>query len=959
MATEALVLNTQSAIEQMQDVLDQNYLRAWKIMSLSDPKPDKLQAVLPKINRMYQNVKAMITATDCNNLKVDVLTCDAYHFEFETSVNEWFCIISKLGYSSFEDSISDHNVSLATAFFCKSFSSRSSLKLSLKHLRADAELKIVQLEKIKRRGELMKLESLSHKACLPKCNANHVLGDCNDKIVQLEVNTKRAELKRLEYLERKACDVVRKAALASIEFHNDFSSLSCVDTSENLISEYLTVADQPSDLSCAVAGAFQCSLSVSDSTSVTLSSEVSCSFTESVLFVQPLNSLANKLAPCRPPPGFTEFRAGDQSFSAVGGDEQLYSAGSLSRAVPVSEYPANQFMISPSPVAECCDADCVVPTASVEIIVGFSSSHETLIYPSLTNVLTCAGLPAHDDRVLDFSEDESSFLGLVDADVHAGTTTNVVKDAGSLVDESLSLGLVTAEMHTEATAHEDGRVAGSPASGFSTDLADVNADVHIWTTVETDAIAASSIDDSSSSGSPVHDVELTGLPVSDVLNPCYFVSRSLDSDIPFFYPGHTKSAVVAGWGPGPPVCGYLLGLCNPVYALKSAVVAGLGPGPPVCGSLLGLCNPVYAFGSAVVVGLGPGPPVCGYLLGLCNPVYALKSAVVAGLGPGPPVCGSLLGLCNPVYALKSAVVAGLGPGPPGCGSLLGLCNPVYAFGSAVVAGLGPGPPVGGSLLGLCNPVYALKSAVVVGLGPGPLVCGSLLGLCNPVYALKSAVVAGLGPGPPVCGSLLGLCNPVYALKSAVVAGLGPGPLVCGSLLGLCNPVYALKSAVVAGLGPWPGPPVCGSLLGLCNPVYAGKLAVVAGLGPGPPVLGSLDWWNSVYALGLAVVAGLGPGPPAHEFLPFLDPILSSNYAWSTTGLANFESSSLPLCRKRLVLDASVILYSSIFLISLCDNLCVLLLNESYCCTQEFLFMNCATLNNNTLQRVVNICHYCC
>ena len=499
MATEALVLNTQSAIEQMQDVLDQNYLRAWKIMSLSDPKPDKLKAVLPKINRMHQNVKAMITTIDCDNLKADVLTCDAYHVEFETSVNEWFCIISKLGYSSFEDSISDHNVSLATAFFCKSFSSRSSLKLSLKHLRADAELKIIQLEKIKRRGELMKLESLWHKACLLKCNADHVFGDCNDKIVQLEVNTKRAELKRLEYFERKACDVVRKAALVSIEFHNDFSSLSCVDTSENLISEYLTVADQPSDLSCAVADAFQRSLSVSDSTSVTLSSEVSCSFTESVLsFVQPLNSLASKLAPCRPPPGFTEFREGDQSFSAVGGDEQLYSAGSLSRAVPVSEYPANHFMISPSPVAECCDADCVVPTASVEIIVGSSSSHETLIYPSLTNVLACAGLPAHDDQVLDFSEDESSFLGLVDADVHAGTTTNVVKDAGSLVDESLSWGLVTAEMHTEATAHEDGRVAGSPASGFSTDLADVNTDVHIWTTVETDAFAASSIYDSSS-----------------------------------------------------------------------------------------------------------------------------------------------------------------------------------------------------------------------------------------------------------------------------------------------------------------------------------------------------------------------------------------------------------------------------------------------------------------------------
>ena len=45
MATEALEVNTQSATEQMQDVLDQNYLRACKIMSLSDPKPDKLRAI--------------------------------------------------------------------------------------------------------------------------------------------------------------------------------------------------------------------------------------------------------------------------------------------------------------------------------------------------------------------------------------------------------------------------------------------------------------------------------------------------------------------------------------------------------------------------------------------------------------------------------------------------------------------------------------------------------------------------------------------------------------------------------------------------------------------------------------------------------------------------------------------------------------------------------------------------
>ena len=351
MATEALVLNSQSAIEQMQDVLDQNYLRAWKSMSLSTPKPDKLRTILSKINRTYQNVKAMMIVTGCNNFETDVSICSAYHDEFETSVNEWFCITSKLGCSSFKDSISDHNVSLATAFLCKSFSNRSLLKLSFKHLRANAELKFIQLETIKKRAELIKLESLWHKACLTKCNADYVFGKCNNKDVQLGVNTKRAKLKRLEYLKRKACDVVRNAAPASTKFHNDFSSLSFVDTSKNLLSEYLTVADQPSDLSCDVADASQCSLSVSESTSVTLSSVVSYSFIESVLsFVQPRNDLANKLALCRPPPGFTEFCEVDQSCSAISSDGLMYPAGSLSRAGPFNEYLADGFSLSPGPV---------------------------------------------------------------------------------------------------------------------------------------------------------------------------------------------------------------------------------------------------------------------------------------------------------------------------------------------------------------------------------------------------------------------------------------------------------------------------------------------------------------------------------------------------------------------------------------------------------------------------------
>ena len=354
--------------------------------------------------------------------------------------------------------------------------------------------------------------------------------------------------------------------------------------------------------------------------------------------------------------------------------------------------------------------------------------------------------------MLDFSEDKSSFLGLVDADVLAGTTTIVSKDAEYLVNESFSLGLVTAELHTETTAHIDSLVVESPACGFSTGLASVNADVHIRTTVKTDAIAASSVDACLNSGSPVHDVEFTGFAVSDLLSPCCSVFGSLNPNISFFYPWKTESA-------------------------------GLGPGSPDFGSLLSLCNSMYTFGSAVVASLGPGPPVPGSLLGLCNSIYALKSAVVAGLGPGPPV--------------------------PGC-----------------------------------------------------------LDLWNSVYALKSAIIARLGPGLPVSRS--------------------------------------------------------------------------------PDLL------NPVYALGSATIAGLSPGPPAYEFLPFFDSMYSPKYTGSPTTLVDLSPVFCSYAVKRLGFDASVTSYLSVVLFSLCDNVCVLFPNESYCCAQEFLFMNCVTMTYNMLLHVIKI-----
>ena len=117
----------------------------------------------------------------------------------------------------------------------------------------------------------------------------------------------------------------------------------------------------------------------------------------------------------------------------------------------------------------------------------------------------------------------------------------------------MSLGPVTAEIHTETTSHDDDRVVESLARGFLKNLAGVSANMHIQTTVKTDGIATSSVDECMISGSLVHDIESTGSAVSNVLSPCCPVSKSLNSYIPFFYLWHTKSAIIAGLEHDPPV----------------------------------------------------------------------------------------------------------------------------------------------------------------------------------------------------------------------------------------------------------------------------------------------------------------------------------------------------------------------------------------------------------------------
>ena len=196
-----------------------------------------------------------------------------------------------------------------------------------------------------------------------------------------------------------------------------------------------------------------------------------------------------------------------------------------------------------------------------------------------------------------------------------------------------------------------------------------------------------------------------------------------------------------------------------------------------------------------------------------------------------------------------------------------------------------------------------------------------------MYAFGSAVVARLGPGPPVPGSLLGLCYPIYALKSAIIAGLGPSPLVPDSWA--CVILFTfLSQLLLLDLAPvlqFPGPWICGILF---------------------------------MPLGLLSLLVWVPSPPAHRFLPFLDPIHSPKYTGSPSALADLSPVLCSYAVKCLIFDALVI-YLSVVLVSVCDNLCVFFFNEPYCYAQEFLFVTCVTSTYNMLLRVVKFLHYCC
>ena len=158
MATKNISFDVRVPINKLQDELDENYLLAWEISSSHDPNISKLDALLSEINQIYHELTSLMTTT-CESYSIDVYICSAYHKEFKEHVIEWFCVVSRLGYCVFGDSItqisnyfSDSTSTVNFRFISKS-SIRRFLKHSFKCMQADAALRVSGLEGIKMRAK--------------------------------------------------------------------------------------------------------------------------------------------------------------------------------------------------------------------------------------------------------------------------------------------------------------------------------------------------------------------------------------------------------------------------------------------------------------------------------------------------------------------------------------------------------------------------------------------------------------------------------------------------------------------------------------------------------------------------------------------------------------------------------------------------------------------------------------
>ena len=214
MASETNLTDVERAINQLQGVLNENYLAAEKIMALRTPNTSELKGILDKIDKSYDELVGAMASARKDTEAIVAVTQNQH--EFNLRKKEWFSTLDNPSSStaavpepstiaprpsSFVSPSSSRHSSRSSRSSSK-LSSSSSSRISAKHLEATAKLKIAQL----------KLEHIEERA--------------NEEAqrLRLRANEEAQRLRLKKEIEQREADREIALARAEYEIYNEFAT---------------------------------------------------------------------------------------------------------------------------------------------------------------------------------------------------------------------------------------------------------------------------------------------------------------------------------------------------------------------------------------------------------------------------------------------------------------------------------------------------------------------------------------------------------------------------------------------------------------------------------------------------------------------------------------------------------------------------------------------------------------
>ena len=225
MASETNLTDVERAINQLQGVLNENYLAAEKIMALRTPNISELKAILAKIDKSYDELVGAMASARKDTEAIVAVTQNQH--EFNLRKKEWFSTLDNPSSStaavaepstiaprpsSFVSPSSSRHSSRSSRSSSK-LSSSSSSRISAKHLEATAKLKIAQLK-------LVHIEERANE------EAQRLRLRANEEAqrLRLRANEEAQRLRLKKEIEQREADREIALARAEYEIYNEFAA---------------------------------------------------------------------------------------------------------------------------------------------------------------------------------------------------------------------------------------------------------------------------------------------------------------------------------------------------------------------------------------------------------------------------------------------------------------------------------------------------------------------------------------------------------------------------------------------------------------------------------------------------------------------------------------------------------------------------------------------------------------